>query len=126
MSEGLKLARPRYPAVKRGKKKNSTPPNTIDPIATLRAERLRARFNFRSRWVRAWRAGHTAPTAPRRNSIPTKVETPKSMKMKKRIRKVVSTVRTAAARIPAKDSIARKNASRYVDELYKRTLLTSV
>src|SRR6267154_1810591 len=117
ISEGLKLARPRYPALKRGKKKNSTPPRAMDPTATLRAERLSARFNLRSRSVCRWRAGETAPTAPRRNSIPTKVEIPNRRKTKKRIRKIVSTVRTAAARIAAKDSMERNSASRSVTAL---------
>src|SRR6266853_3912228 len=111
MSEVLKLVRPRYPALKRGKKKNSTLPKTMDPVATLRAERLSARFNLRSRSGCTWSGGETAPAAPPRNSIPTKVETPNRRKMKKRIRKVVSTVRTAAARIPAKEKRERNKAS---------------
>src|SRR3989442_13554138 len=102
MSEGLKLARPRYPALKRGRQKNSTPPRTMDPVATLKAERLSARFSFRSRSVRAWRMGQTAPMAPRRSSIPTNVEKPNRRKRKKRTRKVERKERKEAAGKQAK------------------------
>src|SRR5260370_815155 len=56
------------------------PPRTMEPRATLSAERHSARFNLRSRSVFTSRAGETAPIAPRRNSIPTNVETPNKRK----------------------------------------------
>src|SRR5258708_33960679 len=92
----------------------------MDPRATLRAERHSARFNLRSRSVFTSTGGETAPTAPRRNSIPTNVETPNKRKIKNKIKNVVSTVSTAAARMPENESIERKRVSRSVTTKEKR------
>src|SRR6202030_3352599 len=63
--------------------------------------------------------------AARRSSMPVKVATAKIKNAKKQIRKVVSTVKTAEARMPAKANMVRNTASRSVDALYKRTSITN-
>ena len=89
----------------------------IAPTATETAARLKALVKRRSREFSTSTGGEIAPRDPRRNSSATKVAMPNIRKIKKRIRNVVSTVSTAEAKIAAKESMARKSASRSVTVL---------
>src|ERR1700676_4046670 len=98
----------------------------MEPAATVSAARLSAWLRRRSSAGCLLNGGVSVPFAARRISNPMKAATAKSMKIKKRSKKEVSTVRMQEASMAVKASMARNKASRSVVALYNRTSITKI